>query len=392
MTSPRIAILGPCHTAPFEQHLSLKDGNEPLPPGMGGYNITHLVLARLARGLATDVITCDPSVSSTVHFEGPLLRLWVVPRRSRRMMRDLYRRERKLLRQAISESAPNCVHANWTGEYALAAAGAGVPWVLTAHDNPAAFVRWIGASQVIAFLLSTWVVRRAPAVAGVSPYVCESIRRFGKRKAACIPNAIHLPLLEPIPDSTRATRNTARSLISILNRAAFKNARRGLQAFHGLRRECPEMKLQLVGPGLGPGGGAEQWARDEGISEGVVFHGIKPYSDCLELIRNADVLFHPALEESMGCQVAEAMALQTRVVCAQQAAGPVWLTENGRYGALVDGHDHEAMARGLVQTIREPFDSAGIAAAQKHILELTSADACLARCDELYAQGISRFS
>ncbi len=390
MTAQRIAVLGPCHTAPFEEHLMRGTGTTSLPPGMGGYNITHLVLARLARGLRTDVITCDPSVSATMRFKGPLLRLWVVPRRQRRTIRDLYRQERQLLREAIAESAPDCLHANWANEYAFAASQANRPWVLSMHDNPAALIRWIGSSQIVGFLLSLRLMRRAMAVTGVSPYVCEYVKRFGRRHAMCVPNLLHLPLLDAVPVAPTPSAAAGETVVSVLNWSAFKNARRGLQAFQELRRQRPNATLHLVGPGLESGGPADAWGRMGGLASGVVFRGVLPYASCIELIRNARVLFHPALEESMGCQVAEAMALGTHVVCSRQAKGPAWLTEQGRFGSLVDGTRVAAMSDALVGVLsRSPADEARAAeAARQHILAVTDANGCLSQYDAVYARSI----
>lgn len=392
MTEPRIAILGPCHTEPFEEHLSLDGSAGTVPPGMGGYNITHLALARLARGLRTDVITCDPSVSSTCRFEGPLLRLWVTPRRQRHMLRDLYRHERRLLREAIKEADPDCLHANWAGEYALAASAAGYPWILSLHDNPAALIRWIGIRHIIPFLLAIWLTRRAPLVTGVSPHACSFARRFAWRTASCIPNLLHMPLLSPATAAASGSQTTAKNIVAVLNWSAFKNTKRALLAFKALRQERSDVELQLLGPGLGSGGPAEDWARTANAAEGVAFLGIEPYAACIARIRAADVLFHPALEEAMGCQVAEAMVLDTHVVCAQQAKGPAWLTNQGQCSTMVDGCSVQAMAQALSEVLDRPTqEMRGInAAAREFALELTDAESILRCYGDAYASAIKQ--
>ena len=392
MTKPRIAILGPCHTEPFEPHLRLDHAGSTLPRGMGGYNITHLVLARLARGLHTDVITCDPSVSSMLRFEGPLLRLWVVPRRQQRMMRDLYRRERQLLRSAISESAPDCLHANWATEYALAASAAGPPWILSMHDNPAALVRWIGPRHVLPLLLGVWLVRRAPVITGVSPHACGFAQRFARRAATCIPNLLHLPLLSSAEPRATSSRTAPKTVVAVLNWSAFKNTKRALRAFRDLRQQRANVELLLLGPGLDARGPAEAWARSRGTAEGVTFLGIQPYAACVSHISRADVLFHPALEEAMGCQVAEAMALNTHVVCAQQAKGPSWLVRQGQFGTVTDGTSTRAMAMALESALQRSPENrrTADAAARTHILELTDADTILGQYAMAYTQAIKQ--
>jgi glycosyltransferase involved in cell wall biosynthesis len=389
MTQPHVAILGPCHTESFKEHLSL--GNTAsLPPGMGGYNITHLVLARLAQGLRTDVITCDPTASSVLGFEGPLLRLWVIPRRQRHMMRDLYRQEQRLLRAAISASTPDCIHANWATEYALAASESRLPWILSMHDNPAALIRWIGPRHLVPFLLAVWLVRRAPVITGVSPHACDFAQRFARGPVTCIPNLLHMPLLSRLEGPASHSRTATRTVVAVLNWSAFKNTKRALLVFRNLRQQHPNVELKLLGPGLGPGGPAETWARAEGASEGVAFLGTQPYTACIAHIHNADVLFHPALEEAMGCQVAEAMALNTPVVCARQAKGPSWLTSRGSFGTLTDGTSVEAMTQAVSQALgRSAKDSQAVGAAAKaHILALTNAGTILTQYNDAYTRAI----
>ncbi len=390
MNSKRVAILGPCHTAPFLEHLSLNRNSTPVPPGMGGYNITHLVLARLARGISTDVITCDPSISKPLRFNGPLLRLWVVPRRRQHLMRDLYRRESKLICSAIAESAPECVHANWANEYALAAAHSGLPWVLSMHDNPFALIRWIGVSHVLSFLLSLWIMRKATQVTGVSPYVCEYVRQFGGRRAECIPNILHLPLLRSASHTPPNLPASGALVVAALNWSRFKNTKRALKAFCKLRTDKPSAVFCVMGFGLQDSGPAEAWARKHGLKHGVTFLGSQPYANCANAIEQADVLFHPALEEAMGCPVAEAMALGTAVVCCQQAKGPAWLTAEGQFGVLLDGTSTAAMAAGLATALdkSETRRRADITSARDHILSVVDPDTALARYEALYAQSI----
>ncbi len=388
-----IAILGPCHTKPFIPYL--KTDISSLPKGMGGYNISHLILARLDNNIRTDMITCDPGISTIRYFEGDFLRLWVVPRRTKGLLRDFYKIERNFLLKAIKESNAECLHANWTTEYALAAFHSKMPWILSLHDNPAAFFKWIGVRHIIPLYISISLVKKAPIITGVSPYVCRFIESFSGKHAKCVPNPIHLPLLN-MTDNTKKNNSECveKTIVSILNWSKFKNVKNGLLAFKMLVNTKHNVKLILIGPGLGSGSSAEKWARENGLSHNVIFTGVVPYSECVKYISNADILFHPALEEAMGCQVAEAMSLGIPVVCAIQAKGPMWLINNGQYGIATDGKKPESMALHLAETLNQirEIKKTVCPLAKQHINKITNAESILKQYTILYKESIKAFS
>lgn len=386
----RIAILGPCYLNPFESYLNLD--NTPLPKGMGGYNITHLILARISQGLPTDVITCDPSILDIIRFKGDILRLWVVPRRTRGLLRDLYKSESTLLLKAIRESNADCLHANWITEYALAASRSNTPWILSLHDHPASLLRWISIGHIISFSLSIWLIQKAPIITGVSPYVCEFVRNFGKKSAVCIPNLIHLSLLNIPHEINNKSVKSFHTIVSVLNWSKFKNVKNGLIAFHKLLLILPNTRLLLIGPNLGEGELAEKWAISKHVSENVSFLGKIPYSECIKYISNADMLFHPALEEAMGCQVAEAMLMGTPVVCTKQAKGPKWLINNGKYGLITDGRKPEKMAKDIKRILTQNRKQRKTLCliARKYIKSITDENLILNQYKTVYLRSIKK--
>jgi glycosyltransferase involved in cell wall biosynthesis len=379
----RIAILGPAELSPLNRHLPGLAGDPGAPSGMGGTNIVHLVLARLAAGRPTDLITVDPAAREPIErHAGPLLRLWIVRRRTRRALRDGYRDEVRLLQQALRESGAGLAHANWTFEYGLAAVTQNrTPHLLTVHDHAGRVLRFMGWRYLPHYLISRRVLSRARHLTAVSPHIAAYVTSCTGRTAAVIPNLLSDLVLNRAPSATPG--GAPLHVVSALTWAPYRNVPVALSAFALLRRERADATYTLLGPGFEPDGPAADWARSRGCADGVTFAGRRPYAEAIACVAGASVLLHPSLEESFGGPVAEAMALGVPVVATRQAGGPRWLLEDGRWGGLVDGAD----AAGMADAVRLAYAGGqDTAAARARILSLCDPTSVLTRYDEAYAE------
>jgi glycosyltransferase involved in cell wall biosynthesis len=88
------------------------------------------------------------------------------------------------------------------------------------------------------------------------------------------------------------------------------------------------------------------------MNEGVFFHGPIDSKVLLEHLVEMDVLLHPALEESFGMVVAEAMALGIPVVGGTNSGAVPWIV--GRDGLLVDVTKPYEICRALLEIGNEP--------------------------------------
>ena len=395
----RVALLAPSHVPALARHLTPAGLPDPLPAGMGGYCTNALIEARLRRGWPTDLITLDDSlVTDTVRLAGPLLRVWVVPRRKRGAVRDLFAAERRRLLAAVDEARPDVLHAHWAYDYGLAAVRqARCPAVLTVHDHAGHCLRWLGPRFAPLYLMAHYVMRRARHVTAVSPYVGRYVERLRRAPVPVIPNV--LPELAWELGNARDRRvpaaGAARTVqvVSALNWSALKNTRRALCAVQGARKLCVErgqdLKYTLLGPGLGAGGPAEAWARAHGVAEGVLFTGVVSHAAALKEIAGADVLWHPSHEEALPGPVCEALAMRVPVVACREAGGSRWLCDEGR-GVLCNGYNEREMAQALVRAAA-PDGAAGGAAAQTWLLALTREEQVLERYDDMYRKAIDAY-
>lgn len=382
LRQPSVVILGPLHLPALAPHLP-RFGTEglPLPRGSGGYNLTMLVRERLDRGWPTDAVTLSPDLPVPLaHWEGPHLRLWVVRRRTRRALRDLYLQERRLIQQAVRESEAPVCHANWTYEFGMAAVGQKEkPHVLTVHDHALHFLFQSGPAYWPLFFSTLYVLRKSPVVTVVSEYLRPWVRAASGRDPVVIPNLISMGT-EPVP-----ARSPSPLVVSALAWTAHKNVKRGLRAFRLLREKHPAAEWELLGPGLEAGGEAHSWAKSHGLDGQVRFMGQRSHAETLEAYARAWVVFHPSMEESFGGPVSEAMWLGIPVVASRQAGGCRWLLDGGRCGGLADGGKADDMAGHLSGAIfDEDWRKRVIPAARERARSLCQPGCILTRYEEIY--------
>lgn len=391
---PRVAILGPFLPVEVADSLRLQqNGPGSLPPGTGGTNIVNLVRARLSHGLATDVITLDPSQSTDIRrWEGDLLRLWVVRQRPRHALRDGFLAERRLLHEALRESDADVCHAHWTYEYGMAAVTQKhKPHVVSVHDHAGHILRFAGFKYIVLYIMARYVLGKARVLTAVSPYVAAYIAKAAGRQAKVVSN----PLGEMVWSRSAGPMRrepSAPVIVSVASWSRLKNIKKALGAFSELRRAWPQATYQLIGPGLEHGGAAWRWASQHSTEHGVTFNGLLPYTATLDSIRPASVLLHPSLEESFGCPVAEAMALQVPVVACREAQGVSWLLDNGNAGRLVSGYSSMDMCAAITDTITDAGRTSELRdAALGRVKSLCDEDSVLNGYQETYEGAVEAF-
>lgn len=363
-----IGIAGPIATVDIA-HL-LEPGSGPVSEMQGSSLLVTLIEELLARGHRVSAFTAEPSLEprndNIVVAHGPGLSVYFVPRRRRgfRFDRghrgrivDLFKLEREALVRAMRLAAPDIVHAHWTYEFGWAAQDAGLPCLISCHDAPWTILRlmkdFYRAGRLV---MACRVLRHAKHLTAVSPYLLDELSRLTTAHIEIVPN--------PLPHKTLAlgrerrhgdfAHRPARIIMIINGWSKIKNADIGMAGLVKLKRKRPELELDLVGPGLGKGENAEQWARDRGVHLLFNFHGRMPYEDTQQLLARADVLVHPSIQESFGMTVAEAMALGIPVVAGISSGAIPWVTGDGQAGLLVDVRSEDAIAEAAGRLMNEP--------------------------------------
>lgn len=356
----RIGIAGPIGTPDIEH---LLDGDtRALPREMKGATLLGTLIEALI-GLGHEVIafTTDPALepraNSRVTAHGDRFAIHYVPRRrhglrrdrgARGRMVDLFALERRALQSAIAEAQPDIVHAHWTYEFGWAALDSGVPCLLTCHDSPWDILKiQPDLYRLGRLLMAQCVLRRMRFGTVVSPYLLDSLRRMTRADLDVVPNPVSDDLVRRGCERVAADWSSRPPRIAmVLNGwSARKNPEPGMCAMQALRAVYPGALMHLIGPGFGPDEQAAAWASERGLVDQFVFHGWLPYTKAVEQLATMDLLVHPALEESFGMTIAEAMALGVPVVAGKDSGAVPWVCGGERgAGMLVDVRSADAIA------------------------------------------------
>lgn len=398
----KICIAAPvatCDVAPYLDEVSAST-----PAGYGGAPLTGVLIGELLRrGYDVAAVTVDgrlPKGADAVRLTGRGFEFRVLPGR-RRAWRpnglqpgralDFNRVERRLIAEAIVDCAPDIVHAHWTYEFALGALDSGLPLLVTCHDAPGAVLRYTRSPyRALRYLMARKVLRTARHLTAVSPYMADAAHRLGGKGVTVIPNPLaDYALDEGGPRPPASTRRIALIAQGMQRR---KNVETALQAFALYRAGEPAAELHLFGLDLGAGESAQRYAERQRIGGGMHFHGPLPHRELIARLTAMDVLLHPALEESFGVVIAEAMALGLPVVAGASSGAVPWVVgplvpEAGcAPGVLTDVQSAPRMCAALIEAFDERYaerSALAVARARSRFSPQTVVDQYLAQYDRV---------
>jgi L-malate glycosyltransferase len=280
------------------------------------------------------------------------------------------------------------VQAHWLYEFAWAAQQSGVPCLIPAHDSPRAVLRYIpNLYRLVRFAMAHWVARRASRLTAVSPYMASELRRLTRSPISVIPNPLPRDAEQhALGRADPSMRSGAARVVAILNGwAAHKNGAAALRALAEVRREHPSATLNVFGADWGPGEAAHRFASEHGLADGVVFRGHVDHAQLMRELPHFDLLLHPALEESFGAAIAEAMAFGLPVVAGAHSGAVQWVVADA--GVLVDVRDPSAMAAAMLQLLRDPAARRRLSdAGRRSVLERFSRASVAAATEAIYLE------
>lgn len=380
----RIAILGPISTAGITPYLYQPPPSD-FPPGSGGAPLmSTLIGGLLERGHEVCAITCggwwatqhnQPVSLRGDRFEfhcAPIRRHSVRPKHSHigRIL-DLYAYERRVIGELLTAAKPDLVHAHWTYEYGMAAIDSGLPYLVTAHDDPVAVMKLFrNAYRVGRYFMARSVLKRATALSAVSEYLQSRLVSLAKSPIEVIPNPLDRRFLGATPQRPSPSSLIEQRFVSVINGWGYmKNASSALLAFAQVRNQRKGVTYHLFGSDFQPGGPAQRWAEAKGVAEGVEFRGLVPHAQLAEELKMATVMLHPSRIESCPMGIAEAMSLGLPVIGGSDSGGTAWMIAGG----------------GLTVDITCPQEIAAAA------LRLISDDALYLRCSTQAMQRVQEF-
>ncbi len=277
------------------------------PPDIGGIerHVAELARGLTDRGIAVEVVTCDPTrrlptrsveggvivhrfptlADDGVFFVSPALGLWLLGNATRFGLVHAHGYHTPLALQAL-----------------VAARRAGRPFVLTPHYHGT------GHSAVRRLLHVPYRLIGRRVVRASRPLICVSRaerallqRRFGKDlQAVIVPNGVEV---DEIRRASPFEREAPGRLVVCAGRLEpYKNVDRVIAAMTLLPRED-----RLVILGGGPAAPALQaFARASGLGERVRFAGSVPTADLQRWLRTADVAVSLSSHEAFGIGLLEA--------------------------------------------------------------------------------------
>jgi glycosyltransferase involved in cell wall biosynthesis len=267
---------------------------------------------------------------------------------------DFFAHEQKQMVDCLQKISPDIVHAHWSYEFAGAAIKSGIPYLVTVHDNAFQILRFFkNLYRFGRLLMSEKLLNQVRFASTVSPYMLPYVNR--KCSAVrVIPNPTVIEIVASAIDDfiviKSQTLNTPRFIMINNGWDKRKNGITGLLAFKKLQQQFPIATLQLFGQGSELNGEAHQDILKLQLKN-VFCHGAIPHHQLIEELKKAHLLIHPALEESFGVVLIEAMSFGIPVVGGIHSGGVPWVIQDEQL--LVDVTNASEMGTKLTELVTD---------------------------------------
>lgn len=193
------------------------------------------------------------------------------------------------------------------------------------------------------------MLQNASAIVGVSKSVCDIIReRMHKDNVYTVYNGVDTSLFHP---TEKLTGDTFK-ILCVANLIPIKGHQYLIQAVKKLINDGYQIRLDLVGVGLYEYN-LKQLVKKLNLSENVIFHGSKPYSEVAEMMKMSDMFIMPSFFDSFGCVYVESMSTGT-VTCGCDVYGPKEIIEDGISGLLVKPKNVDSIVEAVKTVIENP--------------------------------------
>lgn len=350
----KIGLVGPIS---LQLIADLVADGDSLPRGYEYPLAAYLVREYIRCGHQVVVVSHTPEVSETCCWYGENVEIHVVRRRRHYLFcLDCYRLERRAMLRALKQAAPDIVHAQWTYEFAHVAHASGFPYLVTARDSPRQILKHMCSMyRLYRYAYAKWLIPRLAAVTAISPYMAEELQAMYRLKQAVrvVPNGLADDLFRQAAVCSDASGTL--SVVTVSGWDPRKNVQPLLQAFQEVVKQRTDVKLILIGAGLGENEPGHAWALENDYATGVEFRGRMSHTDMLQFLRTeADVFVHTTKEESFGMAIVEAMAQSLPVVAGARSGAVPWLLGNGSAGILVDCCHAQEIAAAIMRLTKDP--------------------------------------
>jgi glycosyltransferase involved in cell wall biosynthesis len=350
----KIGIAGPISIQSLQAHLSDLT-EEHLPLGLGGTAVNNLIHGLLQQGHDVSAYSLDGRIRQPLCLQGPHLKVFLGEYRNpgRRRMLDFFHQEATQIKDFILADQPDIVNAHWTYEYAIGAIRATDRHLLTFRDDAWEILKFQrDPYRLIRYVMDWWVRRKGKHFNVNSPYLQEIVS-LPKERLPIVPNPVNEAYISP--QGKPYPQGRAIRIVALINGwIARKNPEASVVAFQQLQQqESVALEYHIYGRDCGPEQAGSQWVRSQKLDRNVFFHGVIEHAMLMEVLPAYDILLHPALEESFGNTLIEAMGCGLPIVAGQDAGAVPWVLNGGKNGVLVDVTSPSAMAAGLSKLIHD---------------------------------------
>ena len=310
---------------------------------MGGAERMALTLAEglVQRGHGVSLITFSGEQNDFYQLPAQVKRLVLnIAGKPSTLFKGLWRNAQRVraLRSALTELRPDAVisfmpETNVTA--LVAAAGTGIPVIVTEHVNPVSspLQRLWALARRVTYPFSAKLVSVSAGVDAEFNWLPEN-----KRGVAAPPlsEAVLLAAMAPAPDKS-GTR-----LFAAMGRLTYqKGFDILLRSFAKISTSHPGWRLLVISDGP-MRGQLEALSMSLGLKEKVIFTGALP--DPFSVMRQAEFFVMPSRFEGFGYVLVEALACGLAVAAADCPSGPAEILENGKYGLLFPPENEDALA------------------------------------------------
>jgi glycosyltransferase involved in cell wall biosynthesis len=262
------------------------------------------------------------------------------------------------VRAEMMRLKPDLIHAQVAAEFAEAAAGTGLPWVLTLHG-----IIFLEVELWRGFLNRAyrgWFVKRserraiklAKHIISISSFIQSTFNGQIRGQVYDIENPIDDDFFQ-VPRGGKPGQ-----LLFVGSLIPRKGVHTLLHAFAHLHQRMPKATLRLAGEDLPRStsqtypGQLRQFITDAGLEKAITFLGPVDRSTLLKEYANCSALVLPSMVETASMVIMEAMAAGKAVV-STDAGGARYLVEHGQSGLIVPRDDAQALGEALYQVLSD---------------------------------------
>lgn len=204
---------------------------------------------------------------------------------------------------------------------------------------------------VITVLLRRWFSRLNGRIA-VSKSAMEFANKYFPADYTIIPNGVDLEHFSADVAPIDRFCDGKVNIVFVSRLEKRKGLIYLLKAYQKVKREFPNCRLIVVGPGTRLRNKYEKWVAETGTRD-VVFIGYISYDELPRYYRTADIFCAPAISgESFGIILLEAMAMGKPIV-ASNIEGYASVVTDGAEGLLVPPKDEKALSQALISLMND---------------------------------------